>query len=97
MIDVSPLKIGKKTALGLKVELPNSPPLVMIIGQTGFVGCGFINIDAAEKLNVAAAIVTRVKTFEDVFNAEVKAVTSKAKARGVRVRMKGEEAVKLLL
>jgi len=97
MIEVSPLRIDDKTATGLRVELPDSPPLLMIIGKTGFVGCGFINIDAAEKLNVAAAIVSGVKTFEDVFNAEVKAVTSKAKARGVRVRMKGEEAVKLLL
>jgi uncharacterized protein YunC (DUF1805 family) len=97
MIEVSPLRIGEKTATGLRVELPNSPPLLMIIGQTGFVGCGFINIDAAEKLNVAAATVTGVKSFEDVLNATVKAVTSKAQTEGVRVGMKGKEAVKLLL
>jgi len=97
MIEVSPLRIGDRTATGLRVELPNSPPLLMIIGKTGFVGCGFINIDAAEKLNVAAATVSGVKTFSDVLNAEVKAVTSKAKDRGVRVRMNGKEAIKLLL
>ena len=97
MIEVSPLRIGEKTAMGLRVELPDSPPLLLIIGQTGFVGCGFINIDAAEKLNVAAATVTGVKTFSDVLDAEVKAVTSKAQTRGVRVGMKGKEAVKLLL
>ena len=97
MIDVSPLRIGEETAMALRVELPDSPPLLLIIGQTGFVGCGFINIDAAEKLNVAAATVTGVKSFEDVLNAEVKAVTSKAQTNGVRVGMKGKEAVKLLL
>ncbi|MFB0567296.1 MAG: YunC family protein [Candidatus Bathyarchaeia archaeon] len=97
MIEVSPLRIGEKTAIGLRVELPDSPPLLMIIGQTGFVGCGFINIDAAEKLNVAVATVTCVKSFEDVLNAIVKAVTSKAQTEGVRVGMKGKEAVKLLL
>jgi len=97
MIEVSPLRIGEKTAMGLRVELPNSPPLLMIIGQTGFVGCGFINIEAAEKLNVAVATVTGVKSFEDVLNAIVKAVTSKAQTKGVRVGMKGKEAVKLLL
>ena len=97
MIEVSPLRICEKTAMGLRVELPDSPPLLLIIGQTGFVGCGFINIDAAEKLNVAAATVTGVKTFNDVLNAEVKAVTSKAQTKGVRVGMKGKEAVKLLL
>ena len=97
MIEVSPLRIGEKTAMGLRVELPDSPPLLMIIGRTGFVGCGFINIDAAEKLNVAAATVTGVKTFSDVLNAEVKAVTSRAQTKGVRVGMKGKEAVKLLV
>ncbi len=97
MIEVSPLRIGEKTAMGLRVELPDSPPLLLIIGQAGFVGCGFINIDAAEKLDVAAATVTGVKTFSDVLDAEVKAVTSKAQTKGVRVGMKGKEAVKLLL
>jgi len=97
MIEVSPLRIGEKTAMGLRVELPNSPPLLMIIGLTGFVGCGFINVEAAEKLNVSAATVTGVKSFEDVLNAIVKAVTSKAQTKGVRVGMKGKEAVKLLL
>ncbi len=97
MIEVSPLRIGEKTAMGLRVELPDSPPLLLIIGQTGFVGCGFINIDAAEKLNVAAATVTGVKSFEDVLNSTVKAVTSKAKTKGVRAGIKGKEAVKLLL
>jgi len=97
MIEISPLSIEEETAMGLRVELPDSPPLLMIIGRAGFVGCGFINIDAAEKLNVAVATVTGVKTFGDVLNAEVKAVTSKAQTKGVRVGMKGKEAVKLLL
>ncbi|MFB0514205.1 MAG: YunC family protein [Candidatus Bathyarchaeia archaeon] len=97
MIEVSPLRIDEKTAIGLRVELPDSPPLLLIIGRTGFVGCGFINIDAAEKLNVAAATVTGVKSFNDILNAEVKAVTSRAQTKGVRVGMKGKEAVKLLL
>ncbi len=97
MIEVSPLRIGEETATGLHVELPESPPLLLIIGQTGFVGCGFINIDAAEKLNVAAAIVTGVRTFEDVLNAEVQKVTSQAQTKGVKAGMKGRQAVKLLL
>jgi uncharacterized protein YunC (DUF1805 family) len=95
MIEVSPIIIDGKTALGLRVELPDSPPLLILIGQTGFVGCGFINIEAAEKLNVAAATVTGVKTFSDVLNAEIRAVTSKAKTKGVKVGMKGREAIKL--
>jgi len=97
MIEVSPISIEDKTAVGLRAELPNSPPLVMIIGQRGIVACGFINIDAAEKFNVAAAMVSGVKTFDDVLNAKVKAATSKAQALGVKVGMKGKEAIRLLL
>lgn len=91
------LKIADKTATGLLVELPDSPPLVMIIGKTGFIMCGFLNTDAAEKLNVAAVMVSGVKSFEDVLKAEVKAVTTKAKMKGISVGMKGEEALKLLV
>jgi len=97
MIDVTPLRIEDKNAVGLRVELPDSPPLVLIIGRTGFVGCGFINIEAAEKLNVAAVSVSGVKTFDDVLNAEIKAATSKAQAQGVKMGMKGKDAVKAFL
>jgi len=97
MIHTAPLRINGKTAIGLKVDLPDSPPLVMIIGQTGFIMCGFLNMEAAEKLNVTAATVSGVKTFDDVLEAEVKAVTSKAERKGIKVGMKGRDAVKLLL
>jgi len=98
MIDIAPLKIDDKTALGLRVELPESPaPLVIIIARLGFVVCGFLNIEAAEKLNVAAAMVSGVKSFDDVLNAEIRAATSKAQTHGIKAGMKGKEALKLLL
>jgi len=97
MINMTPLKIDDKVAVGLRVDLPDSPPLLLIVGRTGFVMCGFLNIDVAEKVNVTAAMVSSVKTFDDVLAAEIKAVTSKAQMKGIKVGMKGEDAVKLLL
>jgi uncharacterized protein YunC (DUF1805 family) len=97
VINMTPLKINDKVAVGLRVDLPDSPPLLLIVGQTGFVMCGFLNIDVAEKVNVAAAMVSGVKTFDDVLAADIKAVTSKAQMKGIKVGMKGEDAVKLLL
>lgn len=97
MINMVSLKINAKVAIGLRVDLPDSPPLLMIIGQTGFMMCGFLNMEAAEKLNVAAAMVSDVRNFDDVLGAEIKAATSKAKIKGVRIGMKGKEAVRLLL
>jgi len=96
MIRVGQLKVDGKTALGLKVDLPDSPPLVAVIGEKGFVMCGFLNVDVAERLGVTAAMVSGVKTFDDVLDAEIRAVTSEAEMKGIRQGMKGREAVKLL-
>jgi len=55
-----------------------------------------LNMEAAERLNVAAAMVSGVKAFEDVLNAQVKAVTTKARSLGVETGMKATEALKHL-
>ena len=94
MISITSVKAGEKTCLGVKVDLPDSPPLLLILGEKGFVMCGFLNVEAAEKVSVAAAMVSGVKTFDDVLNAEVKAATSKAKSMGVEAGMKGADALK---
>jgi uncharacterized protein YunC (DUF1805 family) len=94
MISVESLKVDGKGCLGLRVNLPDSPPLLLIIAEKGFVMCGFLNVEAAERLDVAAAMVSGVKTFDDVLNAQAKAVTTKAKGFGIEVGMKGAEALK---
>jgi len=94
MISVMPVKVDGKTCTGIKIYLPESPPLVIIVAEKGFVMCGFLNIETAEKLGVVAAVVSGVKSHEDVLNAQVKAVTSKAKSLGVEAGMKGSEALK---
>jgi len=94
---VEKLDVEGKGVLGLKVELPSSPPLLLIVGNKGFIMCGYLNIEVAEKLQVAAAIVSGVKNFDDVLNAEIKAVTSRAKELGINVGLKGKEALKKLI
>lgn len=97
MLNVMTVKVDGKTCLGVKVELPESPPLVMIIADKGFVMCGFLNVETAEKLGVAAVMVSGVKTFEEILNAEVRAATSKAKSLGVKLGMRGLDALKRML
>ena len=97
MINVGTVKVGDKRFLGVRVELPDSPPLVLIVADKGFVMCGFLNIEAAERLGVAAAMVSGVKTFDDILFAEIKAATSKAKSLGVQPGMRGEEALARML
>ncbi len=95
MINITSLKVDGRCFSGMRVDLPDCPaPLLLIIADKGFVMCGFLNVEAAEKLNAAAAVVSGVKSFEDVLNALVKAVTSKARSLGVEVGMKGDEALR---
>lgn len=97
MINIECLRVDNKACLGVKVELPDSPPLLLMIAEKGFVMCAFLNIEAAEKLAVAAAVVSGVKDFQDVLDAEIRAVTSKAKAIGVDVGIKGSDALKQMM
>jgi len=97
VIGVASLKVDGRACLGVRVELPDSPPLLVVVAEKGFVMCGFLNVDAAERLGVAAAVVSGVKTFEDVLDAQVKAATSKARSLGVEAGMKGAEALKRML
>jgi len=94
VINIMSVKVDGKSCLGLRVDLPDSPPLLLLIAEKGFVMCGFLNVESAERLGVAAAMVSGVKSFDDVLNVQVKAVTSKAKSFGVEVGMKGAEALK---
>jgi len=83
MFEIDKLVINGKTFQGMKSTLPDLPPLLLIKGEKGFIMCGYLNIDVAEKLGAAAATVSGVNTFTDILNAEIKTSTSKAKKLGV--------------
>jgi len=83
MFEIENVEVDGKSFLGLRAQMPELPPLLLIVGRKGFVMCGYLNLDAAEKIGAAAAVVSGVNSFEDVLNAEIKAATSKAKALGL--------------
>ena len=91
------VEVGGRKALGVRVELPGSPPLLLIVAERGFVMCGFLNVEAAERLGVAAAMVSGVRTFEDVLEAPVRACTSRARELCVEEGMKGRKALELMM
>ena len=82
---------GKK-ASGLELDLPGAP-LVVAWGKDGFVMCGYLNIEAADKLGVAAAMVRGVKTVNDLLEAKVQKVSASAAKRGVAEQMTGRQAL----
>jgi uncharacterized protein YunC (DUF1805 family) len=96
MFKVDIVDVGGKRFHGLKVKFDDIPPLLLLKGGKGFVMCGYLNIEAAEKVGSAAAIVSGVNSFEDVLNAEIKAVTTKAKELGLETGRVVREVIGLL-
>jgi uncharacterized protein YunC (DUF1805 family) len=90
------LKIDGKKGTGIEISLPHAN-LVLVKGEHGFVMCGYLNIDVAEKMGEAAAVVRGVKTVDDLLKATVAAVTSAAQAKGVQIGMTGKDALSHLL
>ena len=86
---------GKK-AKGLEVPLPKAP-LVVAYGTDGFVMCGYLNVEAADQLGVAAAMVRGVSTVEDLLKAPVQKVSAAAQTKGVQVGVSGQEALSRLI
>ncbi|MCD4800694.1 MAG: DUF1805 domain-containing protein [Methanococcoides sp.] len=93
IIEQIPLENG--TAIGLKFDMGNAP-LLVIKADKGFVMCGYLDTEIAERLGDVAAKVRGVDDLEDVLHAEVIDVTGHAKALGVKPGMKGHEALELM-
>jgi uncharacterized protein YunC (DUF1805 family) len=90
------VELNGKKGVGIEVPLPKAP-LVLVKGKNGFVMCGYLNVEAAEKMGEAAAVVKGVKTVDDLLKASVAAATTAAQSRGIEVGMTGKEALRRLL
>lgn len=95
-MQIRPVTIGKKQAQGVEIQLGKAS-LVMVIGSKGYLMCGYLNLETAEKLGDCAVIITGIKTVEDLLNAPVTAYTSKAKKTGIRKGMSGLKALQKLV
>ena len=77
------------------IELENAN-LVLLKASKGYVLCGLLNLETAERLGQAACVVSGVKNAEDALKAKIKACTTAAKAVGVQEGMSGKEALEKL-
>lgn len=86
-------KIGN--SIGVKIDMGNAN-LLLIKADKGFIMCGYLDIETAERLNDAACIVKGVENFDDMLNAKIAKVTTKAKELGIKEGMSGKDALKIL-
>jgi uncharacterized protein YunC (DUF1805 family) len=59
--------------------------------------CGYLNIDAAEKMGDCACVVKGIKNVDELLAGEVVALTSHAKKLGIELGMTGKEALEKLV
>ena len=89
-----PLKKGEVT--GYSIDLGKAP-LLIIQAKKGYVMCGYLNINAANKIGDIAGRVTGVKTFDDMLNAEVIEISENATRAGLKQGMKVKDFLTTLL
>jgi uncharacterized protein YunC (DUF1805 family) len=89
---VEQIRLSNGIALGVKVDLPKAP-LVMIRAGKGFAMCGYLNMESVNKTGEVAVRVTGVKSFDDVLNAKVVNVSDEARKLGVTDTMTAREAL----
>lgn len=78
-------------------SIPTSNTNILIIGaKKGFLACGYLKVEVANKVNDICAIVTGVKTPDDMLNAKVVAVSEAAAELGIKEGMTGKEALLLM-
>lgn len=87
---------GKK-ATGIEVELPGGAMMVMLAGSKGYIMCGLLNIDTAEKLGQSAAIIRGIKNVQDLLEGKIVALTASATASGLKIGMTGKNAIEILI
>jgi uncharacterized protein YunC (DUF1805 family) len=90
------LTCGPHTYEGYKIPTGKAN-LLMIKGSKGFLGCGYFNIEVADKIGEAVALVTGVKSFGDMFNAKVFAVSMAAQGLGIKLGDSGQDALEKLV
>jgi uncharacterized protein YunC (DUF1805 family) len=95
-MQVEQVQLKNGTAMAIKVEMKTAP-LLVITARRGFLMCGYLNMEAAEKLGDVAARVSGVKTFDDVLNAKVNALSPAAVELGIQEGMTGKEALERML
>ncbi len=85
---------GKKVQ-GIEIPLAGAP-LILVRGARGFVMCGYLDLQTADKVKAAAAVVRGVSSVDDLLAKPVAGVSAAAAALGVKPGMTGRDALSLL-
>lgn len=101
MVTITSLVAKNEPAEGVQVKWENGQ-LVLIVTKKGLVACGAISCEVMEEFGLAIAIAKGTKekplaTPEDLLNAKIINVTTKAREYGINIGDTGKEALEKLV
>ncbi|MEE0741703.1 MAG: DUF1805 domain-containing protein [Emergencia sp.] len=98
MIQIENIKLGDRIVQGVSLSAPGGeghPNMLVLQCDKGYIMCGYLNLDTANAVEDAAAVVSG-SCFDDILANPVKAVSTKAQELGVTVGMTGRQAAEAL-
>ncbi|MBO9607375.1 MAG: DUF1805 domain-containing protein [Paenibacillaceae bacterium] len=99
MMRLVPIELAGRTALGIEVKLPKTT-LLAVATDIGYIMCGALDVkllnDRLKDRGIVAGRAVGVQTLEQLLDAPLESVTFAAEERGIRVGMKGSDAVSLM-
>ena len=98
MVKTELLTIGSEKAEGVFIPAPGGeghPNMIVITCKKGYLMCGYLNLEAAERFGDVAVLVGGAD-FNEVLKNPIKGMTSAAAELGIQEGMTGEEAALIL-
>lgn len=95
MIKSGDVRISGSDYEYLRMDMGEAP-LVILKGKRGYVMCGYLNLEAADKLGDIAVRVTGVNDFESVLVSTAVGVSAEARKLGISEGQKVSDFIQLL-
>lgn len=98
MVITDKVATGNTTSFGILIKSPGGeghPNMILIQCNKGYLMCGYLNLEAAEKFGDAAVLVGGAD-FEEVLANPIKGMTTAARKLGITDGMTGHEAAMIL-
>ncbi|OYT40704.1 MAG: hypothetical protein B6U89_01305 [Desulfurococcales archaeon ex4484_58] len=95
-VHVKLVEVNGSKLLGVEIELPNAPPLIVLRGNRGFIMCGYLDIKVADKLGLVAGRVVGVSSVDELLDKEIVEASSKAIELGIKPGVKVKEVINVL-
>ncbi|MDY2670351.1 MAG: DUF1805 domain-containing protein [Anaerovoracaceae bacterium] len=98
MIQIDTIDVNESSVQGVTIAAPGGyehPNMIIVTCKKGYLMCGYLNIEAAEKFGDAAVLVGGADVKAVLAN-PIKGMTSKAAEAGVEEGMTGAQAAAVL-